>query len=120
MRLIDADTVVTGMVYDDEHEECFIRHMTIADYLDAYTDEGCPPTIEAVPARGAFTINEAAEMLSSLFGDECACNFNNIDEWLPQRCKYCAAGECPNPSDKHGCWKQFLVHGYKMSEGGER
>ena len=51
MRLIDADTVVTGMVYDDEHEECFIRHMTIAGYLDAYTDEGCPPTIEAVPVR---------------------------------------------------------------------
>lgn len=74
----------------------------------------CQP-IEAVPVRGAFTIDEAAEMLSNLFGDECACNFNNIDEWLPQRCKYCAEGECPDPPDKHGCWKQFLIHGYNRS-----
>lgn len=57
-----------------------------------------------------YTIEEVAEILHDMFGDDCACNYNDIDEWLPQSCKY-AETECPNLKEKHGCWKQFLLQG---------
>lgn len=42
MRLIDADAMVTVMLYDEEHEEYYTARMTIAECLDRYTEEGCP------------------------------------------------------------------------------
>ena len=42
MRPIDADLMVTVMLYDDEHEEYHTERMTIAECLDRYTEEGCP------------------------------------------------------------------------------
>lgn len=54
-----------------------------------------------------LSTDEVARILSELFGDECACNYCGIDEWLPTVCKY-ADTECPKPKEKHGCWKQFL------------
>lgn len=59
---------------------------------------------------GEWTTEQVAEMLTNLFGDECACNFNDIDEWLPLACKY-ADTQCPHPKEKHGCWMQFLIQG---------
>lgn len=41
-RTIDADSFVTVMLYDDEHEEYYTERMTIAECLDRYTEEGCP------------------------------------------------------------------------------
>lgn len=62
--------------------------------------------------EGKWTTEEVAEILFNAFGDDCACNFNGIDEWLPERCKYTEiADECPNPKEKHGCWMQFLLQG---------
>lgn len=58
-----------------------------------------------------YTLDEVAELLCGLFDDECACNYNGIDEWLPMACKYTETGGCPHPSEKHGCWKQFLLQG---------
>lgn len=50
MRLIDADAIVHWQTYDDEHET-FPEHTgTIAECLDAMTDEGCPEAIESVPS----------------------------------------------------------------------
>lgn len=106
---VPTKTTKYGIAYDTKQLDEILEH-----------NKKLVGLIKEIPVRGAFTIDEAAEMLSSLFADECACNYNNIDEWLPQRCKYCAAGECPDPPDKHGCWKQFLVHGYKLREGGDR
>ena len=57
-----------------------------------------------------YTLNEVAEILCDLFGDDCACNYSGIYEWLPMACKY-AEKDCPTPKDKHGCWKQFLLQG---------
>ena len=48
MRLIDADTVVTIQTYDDMYEEWETKTMTVAEALDEFADEGCPPTIDAV------------------------------------------------------------------------
>lgn len=59
-------------------------------------------------AEPTWTTEEVAEILANLIGDECACNFNGIDEWLPERCKY-AESTCPNPQEKHGCWKEWLL-----------
>lgn len=42
MRLIDADAKVTALLYDEEHEETKRSEMTIADFLDSHTEEGCP------------------------------------------------------------------------------
>lgn len=39
---INADTVVTVMLYDEEHEEYHTERMTIAECLSRYTEEGCP------------------------------------------------------------------------------
>ena len=47
-RLIDADAFVNMQTFDPEHEEWYIEKMTIAECLDNYADEGCPPTIDAV------------------------------------------------------------------------
>lgn len=75
-------------------------------------------TLESLPSAdrpsGEWSVEEVAELLADLFDDEYACNYNGIDEWLPQSCKY-ADTECPDPKEKHGCWIQFLKHrGAKM------
>ena len=46
-------------------------------------------------------------LLTELFGDACACNFNGIDEWLPEKCEVIDA--CPKPVGV-ACWEQFLKH----------
>lgn len=46
MRLIDADIIINAQIYDDEHEDHFTETTTIADYLDRYTDEGCPDPVQ--------------------------------------------------------------------------
>ena len=48
MRIIDADTVVTIMVFDEMYEEYNLRTMTIAEALDLWTEEGCPSSVDAV------------------------------------------------------------------------
>lgn len=42
MRLIDADAKITVLLCDEEHEETNRVEMTIADFLDSHTEEGCP------------------------------------------------------------------------------
>lgn len=45
MWLIDADTKITALLYNEEREETEHVEMTVADYLDSYTEEGCPSTV---------------------------------------------------------------------------
>ena len=40
--MIDEKKIIHTTLYDDEHEEWIDKEMTIKDYLDAFTDEGCP------------------------------------------------------------------------------
>lgn len=97
-RLIDANELLTafpcGETVRTECVRATIGHM---------------PTIEERKV-GTWTTEEVAELLFNMFGEECACNFNGIDEWLPERCKY-AETTCPEPKEKHGCWMQFLLQG---------
>ena len=79
-----------------------------------YSDvmEGELLELPSAQAERKYTLEEVAEILASVIGDECACNINGIDEWLPERCKYTEiAEECPHPKEKHGCWMQFLLQG---------
>ena len=59
-----------------------------------------------------FTVDEVAKILFDALGDDCACNFNGIDEWLPCVCKYkehCVTGDC-------NCWKEYLLNLDKKDE----
>lgn len=40
--MIDETKIIHTQVYDDEHEDWLDKEMTIAEFLDAYTIEGCP------------------------------------------------------------------------------
>lgn len=64
------------------------------------------------PKRGEWNNHEVACLLTEMFGDDCACNLNGIDEWLPQYCEF-AETCCPNPGGV-ACWEQFLKHRAKM------
>jgi len=62
--------------------------------------------------------HQIACMLADLFGDACACNYNDIDEWLSELCDFKDTC-CPNPVGV-ACWEQFLKHSqsrYTESEG---
>lgn len=48
MQVINADAVVTIQTYDDMYEEWGAETMTVAEAMDKYSDEGCPPTIVLV------------------------------------------------------------------------
>ena len=62
------------------------------------------PAVQPQPEWNNHTV---ACLLAELFGDACACNFNGIDEWLPEKCEVIDA--CPNPVGV-ACWEQFLKH----------
>ena len=68
--------------------------------MDAMT-EGLP---SAQPEWNNHTV---ACLLAELFDDTCACNYNDIDEWLPEKCDL--LDSCPNPGGV-ACWEQFLKH----------
>lgn len=48
-RLIEADTPIHVQIYDDMTEEWRLKETTVATALDYWADEGCPPTVDAVP-----------------------------------------------------------------------
>ena len=52
--------------------------------------------------------HQVACLLADMFGDTCACNYNSIDEWLPDLCDFKDTC-CPNPVGV-ACWEQFLKH----------
>ena len=45
MKWINAEKVIHTQIYDDEYEELSEREMTIEEFLDAFTDEGCPTVV---------------------------------------------------------------------------
>ena len=60
-----------------------------------------------VSAQPEWNNHTVACMLAELFDDDCACNYNGIDEWLPRKCELLDA--CPNPVGV-ACWEQYLKH----------
>ena len=66
-------------------------------------------SIEYAPTVDAVEVEDVAEMLRVMFDDDCACNYNGNDEWLPCLCKY-AETDCPMPKERLGCWIEFVKH----------
>ena len=96
MRLIDAHAL-------------WAEFMELADTSIEFDAEGVANAIANAPTVEAVEVDTVAEMLASVHGDECACNFGCHDEWLSMACDY-AETECPYPKEPHGCWKQFVKH----------
>lgn len=64
--------------------------------------------IEQLPSvQPEWNNHTVACLLAELFDDTCACNYNGIDEWLPEKCELFKS--CPNPVGV-ACWEQFLKH----------
>lgn len=86
------------------------------DRMDGQVMLDAADAIEALqaelPKRGEWNNHEVACLLAEMFGDDCACNLNGIDEWLPQYCEF-AETCCPNPVGV-ACWEQFLKHRANM------
>ena len=59
------------------------------------------------PAQPEWNNHTVACLLAELFDDTCACNYNGIDEWLPEKCEL--LDSCPNPVGV-ACWEQYLKH----------
>ena len=69
----------------------------------------CDMAISALEKQeGDWNNHKVACLLAEMFGDNCACNFNGIDEWLPMKCDF-AETACPSPAGV-ACWEQFLKH----------
>ena len=62
--MIDEKKMIHTQVYDDEHEEWIDKEMTIEEYLDAYTDEGCPES-KLQPCEDAISRIAALDALRS-------------------------------------------------------
>ena len=45
MKYITAERVIHAQIYDDRYEEWSEVEMTVEEFLDAYTDEGCPTVV---------------------------------------------------------------------------
>ena len=58
-------------------------------------------------AQPEWNNHAVACLLAELFDDICACNYNDIDEWLPSKCEL--LDSCPNPVGV-ACWEQYLKH----------
>ena len=55
-----------------------------------------------------YNNHEVACIIAEIVGDECACNVNGIDEWLPNYCDFRETC-CPNPVGV-ACWEQYLKY----------
>ena len=62
---------------------------------------------------GDWNNHKVACLLAEMFGDDCACNFNGNDEWLPYLCELQEA--CPHPCGV-ACWEQYLKYRHCKNE----
>ena len=72
----------------------------IADAARKASDE-----LEQVKKKNKYSAHDVALILSDVFGDSCACNFNGNDEWLPEKCEL--LDTCPDVIGV-ACWEQYL------------
>ena len=72
------------------------------------------PTLKVKPKVKGYSAHKVACIIAELFGDDCACNFNNISDWLPEYCDFTDTC-CPNPAGV-ACWEQYLKHKAKHED----
>ena len=86
-----------------------ISRQALCEYALNQKDKSVTPNdIMRFPsAQPEWNNHTVACLLAELFDDTCACNYNGIDEWLPEKCEL--MDSCPNPVGV-ACWEQFLKH----------
>lgn len=113
MKIIDADAFEKYAWGNPDIEvdgEPYISPSTVQNFAADH-----PITID--PPNEPLTLEEVAEILAEQFGDECACNVNGNDEWLPMMCHY--GDVCPDPPEHLGCWMELLRNKYRRPPEGE-
>ena len=108
-RPIDGDRLV--MKLNNMFEKGLIS--SLVDVEDAINDM---PTLPQ-PSNEPLTLEWVAKVLAEQCRDECACNLNGNDEWLPMVCQYQAA--CPDPHEHLGCWMELLRRKYRRPPEGK-
>ena len=88
-------------------------HDVLYEDKDERIREALNMAISALSAE-KMNIHEVACVLADLFGDTCACNYCDIDSWLPQYCDF-ANTCCPNTVGV-ACWEQYLTHKPKVEK----
>lgn len=98
--LIDRQAAIKAI---EDLQDCY------NGFSDTYDKACIIGVLEEVPsAQSEWNNHEVACLLAELFDDDCACNFNGIDEWLPLKCDF-AKTRCPYPVGV-ACWEQYLKH----------
>lgn len=99
--------VVNGL--EQEIESAVLNHfdMDFTDLREYLRDkeEWKRKQAEAI-SRNMYTAHEVAEILAEVIGDDCACDVNRNDEWLPEFCEF-SQTVCPYPAGV-ACWEQWL------------
>lgn len=93
--------------------ESMIRHRDVPDCVKSLCEEvidASKKMINRIPTADVVPKSEVAELLRLMFNDDCACNYNGNDEWLPEKCKF-ALTDCPMPQERLGCWMEFVEYG---------
>ena len=99
--------VVNGL--EQEIESAVLNHfdMDFTDLREYLRDkEEWKRKQEEAISHNTYTTHEVAEILAEVIGDECACDVNGNDEWLPMCCEF-SQTVCPDPEGV-ACWEQYL------------
>ena len=92
------------------------KSMTQFDWSEKVDLDEFEEVLNNIPTADVVEVDKVAEMLRIMFDDDCACNYNGNDEWLPMLCKY-AETDCPMPKERLGCWKEFVKHFLAKMDG---
>lgn len=94
---VDREELIKALEYDR------------GQYYKGYEDA------KAERKKDEWTTHEVACLLAEVMGDDCACNVNGNDEWLPFVCEF-AETTCPDVAGV-ACWEQWLVHRKEKTDG---
>lgn len=95
-RWIDADKCITAQFYVDEHEEWSEKSMTIAEFLDRETEEGCPSAEPRPVCKDAISRQAAIEAITKAYCNPCK---ERGDDYNEVRCRACNFDDAINQID---------------------
>ena len=107
------ERIIYGNMSDEEFEKWLYGHGICSPNIhESIPCDAVPLLIdnaisELPSAQPEWNNHTVACLLAELFDDTCACNYNGIDEWLPEKCEL--LDSCPNPVGV-ACWEQYLKH----------
>ena len=96
----------TGLTPEELKQMCALARLN-SNIFDNDFGNHIAELIVAEQDGQLYTVHDVAVILASAIGDDCACNINSNDEWLPQLCELQEA--CPHPVGV-ACWEQYLKH----------